>query len=389
MRGLMIAPHVFFSQRGTPYSAFLKLKALSGSGLKLDLATYPFGDDVKIKGVRIFRCGKPPFINSVKQGPSLKKLILDMFLAGKIISLMRKERYDFLYTHEEMGLFGAMLRRLTGIKLVHEMHSSLPVEIEERKFSRLRPVVWLFTWIEKVLARNSDIVVVHCQNLVDIVRRINPSADLVLIENYSDVSIGKASRKKIEGLRKSLGIRKGEKVVLYTGSFANVNNLPMLLEAAVIARKRLPQLRLLLVGGEKHGVKELRDLAGRLGLEGSIILEKVAPPELDAFFSLSDALVSPRFSGINIPFKIFSYLESGIPIVAPRSVLYNSFLDESCAVLTEPTREGLAEGMLAAATDIKLRKRMTRGAKKRAGRYSYKNYISNIRRLKQKIDGWK
>ncbi|MFH0876014.1 MAG: glycosyltransferase family 4 protein [archaeon] len=388
MKILMIAPHVFFSQRGTPYSAYLKLKALSESGIEFDLATYPFGENVEIKGVAIYRSSRPFFIKNIKQGPSLKKLLLDFFLAIKIISLLRKKRYDFLYTHEEMGFFGVLLKKFIKIRLVHEMHSSLPVEIEERKFSSSKLIVNIFRNLEKMIINNSDIIVVHCKNLVDIVGNINQKVNLVLVENYSNVKIKKVGKKKQNALRKELGIKKGEPVILYTGSFANVNNLPMLLESAKIVEKTIPNVKFVLVGGETGNIEMLKDLSGKLNIAENVrIVEKVSPEELNSYFSIATILVSPRYSGINIPFKIFSYLESGVPIVVPESILYNSFLDSGCAMITKPDKEDFANGVVRLIKDKKLMQKISKGAIIKSKQYSYKNYISNIKVLKQKICG--
>ena len=46
MRILMIAPEPFFEPRGTPFSEFHRIRALTALGHQVDLVTYPFGEDV-------------------------------------------------------------------------------------------------------------------------------------------------------------------------------------------------------------------------------------------------------------------------------------------------------------------------------------------------------
>jgi hypothetical protein len=79
MKILMIAPEPFFEPRGTPFSEYFRIKALSELGHEIDLATYPIGKDVEIPKLRIFRSMKIPFIHKVKVGPSIRKLFLDFF----------------------------------------------------------------------------------------------------------------------------------------------------------------------------------------------------------------------------------------------------------------------------------------------------------------------
>jgi hypothetical protein len=55
MRILMLAPEPFFEPRGTPFSEYHRLKALSELGHSVDLVTYPFGSDVALPNLRIIR----------------------------------------------------------------------------------------------------------------------------------------------------------------------------------------------------------------------------------------------------------------------------------------------------------------------------------------------
>ena len=53
---LMIAPEPFFEPRGTPFSEYHRIRALLELGHTVDLVTYPFGRDVSLPGLRVFRC---------------------------------------------------------------------------------------------------------------------------------------------------------------------------------------------------------------------------------------------------------------------------------------------------------------------------------------------
>ena len=76
----MIAPEPFFEPRGTPFSEYHRIRALLDLGHTVDLVTYPFGSDVVMPGLRIFRAARPPFIKRVRIGPSAAKVFLDIAL---------------------------------------------------------------------------------------------------------------------------------------------------------------------------------------------------------------------------------------------------------------------------------------------------------------------
>ena len=77
MKILMIAPEPFFESRGTPFSEYFRIKALTELGHQIDLATYPIGKDIEMAGLSIHRSLPVPGIRKVKIGPSIGKLILD------------------------------------------------------------------------------------------------------------------------------------------------------------------------------------------------------------------------------------------------------------------------------------------------------------------------
>src|SRR5437762_13393979 len=103
VRILMIAPEPFFEPRGTPFSEFHRIRALIALGHQVDLVTYPFGQDVSMAGLRVFRSLRPPFLSRVKIGPSLAKIPLDALLTLTALRRAAADRYDAVHSHEEGG----------------------------------------------------------------------------------------------------------------------------------------------------------------------------------------------------------------------------------------------------------------------------------------------
>src|ERR1044072_9366018 len=99
VRILMIAPEPFFEPRGTPFSEFHRIRALTTLGHQVDLVTYPFGQAVAIPGLRVFRCLRPPFEKGVKVGPSVSKIPLDLNLTFAAIRRTMSGRYDAVHSH--------------------------------------------------------------------------------------------------------------------------------------------------------------------------------------------------------------------------------------------------------------------------------------------------
>src|SRR5262245_26160057 len=134
----MIAPEPFFEPRGTPFSEFHRIRALTALGHEVDLVTYPFGHDIEIPGLRLFRSLRSPVIKRVKIGPSFAKLPLDAFLAVTACRRALVGRYDAVHSHEEGGLIGILLASLLRVPHLYDMHSSLPQQLTNFSFSRSR-----------------------------------------------------------------------------------------------------------------------------------------------------------------------------------------------------------------------------------------------------------
>src|SRR5438093_4003686 len=153
----MIAPEPFFEPRGTPFSEFHRIRALTALGHEVDLVTYPFGADVTMAGLRVFRSTRPPFIRSVKVGPSFAKLPLDACLTLTAIRRAIAGRYDAIHSHEEGGLIGAALAAVLRVPHLYDMHSSLPQQLSNFAFSRSRIVRRLFLAMERVIIGRSRV----------------------------------------------------------------------------------------------------------------------------------------------------------------------------------------------------------------------------------------
>jgi glycosyltransferase involved in cell wall biosynthesis len=380
MHILMIAPEPFFEPRGTPFSEFHRIRALLELGHTVDLVTYPFGRDVSMPGLRIVRCLRPPFITRVKIGPSAAKLPLDLALAVTAVRQALRQRYDAVHSHEEGSAIGVALAAMFGLPHLYDMHSSLPQQLANFAFSRSRLLRAVFVRLERIVIRRSRVIIVICQHLQDTVRAIEPTARTVLIENAPGAGDGPAAGAGT-AVRAGLGLAADTPVVLYTGTFEAYQGLDLLLASAGHVAGHAPEARFVLVGGDPSQIAKVRALAGATGVAERVLFVGERPAEeIPAYLDAATVLVSPRSAGTNTPLKIYQYLRAGRPIVATRLLTHTQVLDDEVAILTEPTAEGFAEGILRALRDPAL----ARGVGERARllaetKYSYDAYLDRTR----------
>lgn len=381
LRILMVAPQPWFQPRGTPFSVLHRIKALSLLGHHIDLVTYPIGQDVPIERLRIFRAARIPFIKNVKIGPSIPKIFLDIVLYGKTVELLQQNRYDYLHTHEEAAFFGVRLARKYKLPHLYDMHSSLPQQLQNFRFSDSKLLSRWFERMEERAVAGSAAVITICPELQSYVESKFPGKTSILIENVADNSIvfppSPGSEKE---LRERYGLD-GKIVVLYYGTFEAYQGIDLLIQSAALAVKAEPRLHFLLVGGNPQQVEAYRSMAASCGAAEKITFTGFVQPEkIPSFVAVSDILVSPRLKGTNSPLKIYSYLRSGKPIVAVRHITHTQILSESVAELAEADPNAFAAAILRLSVDPKRRQELAEAAMRLAElHYSYEDYLQKTR----------
>jgi glycosyltransferase involved in cell wall biosynthesis len=382
VKALIIAPQPFFTPRGTPFSVYYRTLVTAEAGVTADLLTYAEGEDVDIPGVRIVRIPRLPFTGGVKVGPSAKKAVLDLVLAIWALGLLLRNRYDVVHAHEESVFFGAFLKRLFGFKLVYDMHSSLPQQLTNFKFTTSRALIRAFEWLENRALAGADAVITICPELADYaVPRMREPHRHVLIENSIFEPVRFRNPAPAEVAATALPPRRP--IVVYAGTFEPYQGLDILIPAFALARNRCPEAFLLLVGGSPTQVERCRDLVRQHGLDNHCLLTgRTSQATARCLVSRAAVVTSPRFEGTNTPLKIYEQLASGIPLVATRIVSHTQVLSDDVCVLVEPTPEAMADGIVQALTDEGRRSQIvSRAVELYETKYSRRAYERKMQQL--------
>jgi len=377
----MLAPEPFFEPRGTPFSEYHRIKALSELGHHVDLVTYPFGTNIDIANLRIVRTMRPPLMTRVGIGPSWTKLVLDVCLAVTAWRQCRREQYDLVHSHEEAGVLGVWLARRLGVPHLYDMHSSLPQQLTNFRFARSRWLRRIFQKVEDASVFGSDVVVTICQDLQDHVAAMGAGDRAVLIENVMGGDVEEPPSISAKDVRRQWQIEPTAPIVLYTGTFEAYQGLDLLLEAAALVAKTHPACRFLVVGGRPDQVDAARARATALGAL-AIFTGHQPARDIPAFVQAADILASPRISGTNTPLKIYSYLRAGKPIVATDLLTHTQVLDRDTALLVPVDPRAFAAALGRLIDDPALGAELACAAAERARtRYGREAYVARTRHV--------
>jgi len=382
MRILMVSPHPVYSARGTPISVLNRCRALSELGHEVDLVTYPIGEDVPVDGLTYLRA-RVPGISSVRVGPSAAKVPLDAAVLAKAVvrAVREREAYDVLHTHEEAGVLALLPTRVMDLPHVYDMGNDLSTVASN--YGMPKPITWVAGAVERAIVRRSDVVIAHFPCLAERVAHASRSTPVHVVYNVPFEPVADGNRTASFRRRWS---DNGRPVVVYTGTLEPYQGLPSLLEAMELLRSVRPAPRLVVVGGSEEQARVLRERTMRLGdvvhVEGAI-----PQAEVPSALAAADLLISPRAGGANTPLKIFSYLHSGRPVIATRIASHTQVLDDRCAVLVDPTAEGIAAGICRCLTDPSWADGIARNGRALAEReFTTHTYVEAVRRAYAELD---
>lgn len=348
MKILFCAPQPFFEVRGTPINVRNIVAALGEAGHEIDLLCYGYGEDLDLPNVRIIRTPRLPGIRRVKVGPSLAKLPLDAMMFLRAFFLLIFNRYDVIHAVEESAFFALWLKILFRTRFIYDMDSVISKQLRYSGFTSARPILWLVEKLEHKAMRTADFVLTVCDSISKQVRAAVPAARVVQIEDAPLRASYHPDRDGALRLRAEFGLEQFPTVV-YTGNLESYQGVELLLRAAGQACRRDPELRFVVVGGEAGQIERLRELAANLNISGNCIFTGRRPlEEMPAFMTMASVLVSPRTKGENTALKIYTYMQSGKPIVATDLATHTQVLDEDCAYLVLPQIDDLADGILRA-----------------------------------------
>jgi glycosyltransferase involved in cell wall biosynthesis len=360
---LLLAPHPFFQQRGTPIAEKMLLEVLAAYGHEIEVLTFAEGDDPGIPGCRIHRIPHLPGVRGVRPGFSLKKLAADAVMLWKCLGLVRRGRYDLVHAVEESAFMALAARVLFGTPYVYDMDSGLARQMID-KFPFLGRVRRLLAGCEALAVRGSAGTLAVCKSLEDQARAYHPEG---LVARIEDVSLlGEVPADAADDLEEDLA---GRPVVMYAGNLERYQGIDLLLEAFARTLPEVPAARLVVIGGEPGAIAAYRARCAGLGIAGAVLFAGPRPVErLGAYLQRATVLVSPRIHGDNTPMKVYSYLDSGRALLATRLPTHTQVLTDDIACLVAPEPAAMARGLAGLLRDEVLRERLAANAKEMARR---------------------
>ncbi len=353
MRILILAPQPFFVPRGTPIAVRALLKVLAAQGHQIDAICFAEGGDPDIPGVRLSRVPALPGLRAVPPGFSLKKATCDAIMLPMAAWRLWRGDFGLVIAVEEAAFLALALKQLFGVPYIYDVDSSIPEQLSD-KFSLPGWLTGLLSRAEARGARGAIGAITCCRALEVLIKGYAPGLPVQTLE---DVTL-------ISGATTPPGdCSFAEPVIMYIGNLESYQGVDLLIRG--FARSE-GLARLVIIGGTPSHIDDLRTLAVELGVADRVSFLGPRPVErIGDYLSQADIVVSPRTQGRNTPMKVYSYLDSGRPLLATRLPTHTQVLDDDIALLVDPTPEDMARGITTLLSDSARRNKLAEQARRR------------------------
>jgi glycosyltransferase involved in cell wall biosynthesis len=255
----------------------------------------------------------------------------------KVSSMAFRRRYHAVHVHNMPNfiIFAAVMAKMLGARLLLDVHDLMPVNYMVKfGVADTHPLIRLLVCEQKLSARIASHILCadHMQKryLEDVCRI--PADKIMVIMNLPDE----------EAFRKRVPPKEDGKFhVIYHGTVAKRLGIDVLLQTIAKIADEIP-VRLSIYGTGDYLPEALR-LSDSLGLNGKVFFSKSYFPaeQISEMVSGMDiGIVGNRRSlateQFMMPVKLLEYVYLGIPVVAPRLPIIQSYFDEEMLAYYEP-----------------------------------------------------
>lgn len=275
----------------------------------------------EVEGLCFYRTALPQGV--LARLPIMDQLMMVNALSARLSEVIPLVRPDVIHAHSPAlnGLAALRAARKFHLPLVYEVRAFWEDAAVDHGTCREGDARYRATRaLETHVLRNTSVITCICEGLRgDIAARGIPADKITVIPNAVDIEHFQLGGKADESLARSLDLE-GKTVLGFIGSFYSYEGLSLLLQAMPAMSVRLPDIRLLLVGGGKEEAA-LKQQAQTLGIADKVVFTgRVPHAEVQRYYDLIDVLVYPRLSmrltDLVTPLKPLEAMAQGRLVVA-------------------------------------------------------------------------
>jgi D-inositol-3-phosphate glycosyltransferase len=322
---------------------------LGAAGHRIDIYTYVYGrrrDITLYPGVRLIRLNGTSGGDVAKE--QLPEHLQQVFDALEAYRLSQGLNYDMVYSHYWLsGVVGAMAQAHWNCPHLMMFHT-LGVLKNKTDSTENEPGHRISH--ERKLVHSADGIIVPARKERDNLRLdyYAPSEKISVIP--CGVNLERFKPLDRTAARAAIGLAPDDPVALYVGRFAPLKGLDLLLTAVARLKDRLPDLKLLVAGGDgsrSSGTRDLIEHSGRLGIQSQVsFVGRVEHDDLPDYYNAADLLVVPsHYESFGL--VVLEALACGTPVAATRFGAAETVLqpEHNGTIIGRPEADAVADAV--------------------------------------------
>lgn len=342
-------------------------EALAKSGMDVDVIGLRGPDEPAeevVDSVRVFRLP----VQHARSGGlrylwEYSSFLLRCSLRLSLLHLRRHYQIIQVHNMPDILVFSALLPRLTGARLLLDLHDPMPeVYMSKYQVAENHWVIRLLRLMEGLSVRMADAVITPNSAFRDLFvsRGCSPSKIRVVMNSADErfFKIPQPSPASISDVQ-----RNGSFVLMYHGTLTRRYGIDKALQAIAAVRGQIPRLSFQVYGEGEYvphflkAVEALR-LQDVVRYHGNVALETIAQviPQIDVGLIPNEP---SRLWDLAVPTRVFEYLAMGKPAIAPRTQgILDYFDDESLCFFESGNAASLAQAIWSLYRDPERRRRL-------------------------------
>ena len=310
----------------------------------------------------------------------------------KALKIIKKWKLDIIHSHTEfsIGTFARLISKQLNIPLVHTYHTMYEeyiYYITKGYFnSASKKLVEYLTLF--LCDKTIDELIVPTEKTKELFKdKYKVKRDVYVIPSGIDTTRfykENIDKNEIINLKKDLGLKKTDFIVLYVGRIAKEKSIDFLINNFNSVLNRIPKAKMIIVG-DGPDIKDLIDLTRKKGLENKIIFTGKAPwTDVPKYYSLCDVFVTASKTETQ-GLTVMEAMGASKPVVAIRDESFELMITDKKDGLFFDDEKSYVDMIYEVYKNKKLRDEISFNARLTADKYSPYNYAKNVLKVYKKV----
>ena len=284
----------------------------------------------------IRRVGKNPPVFRIPSIPTMfvRPYRTTIPYSFRLVQILKRLKIDIIHTQTEfsMGLMGLSTSMTLHLPIVHTYHTMLEDYTHYILNGKINKIITpeVARKYSKTFCNAATGMIVPTEKVKNALRDYGVTKPIYVIPTGIDVSPFHRSNfdeNEIAELKKKIGIRPDEKILLSLGRVAKEKSIDRIIDQLPAICEKSPDVRLLIIG-DGPALNDLKAQAEKLGVSDKVIFAGAAPyAEIGKYYQLGDAFISCSTSETQ-GLTYYEAMAAGLPVIARKDDAVNELFKD-------------------------------------------------------------